>query len=77
MNPSVAATTYAIKEASSVGKSGAYALISDGNSGYYVSGLIQKNGGAKITGMHFTHYSSTLTPSWEIAPFNLGVDFDD
>jgi hypothetical protein len=40
MNPSVAATTYAIKEASSVGKSGAYALISDGNSGFYVSGLI-------------------------------------
>jgi hypothetical protein len=27
--------------------------------------------------MHFTHYSSTLTPSWEIAPFNLNVDFDD
>ena len=77
MNPSVAATTHAIKEAPSVGKSGAYALISDGNFGFYVSGYIQKNGGAKITGMHFTHYSSTLTPSWEIAPFNLGVDFDD
>ncbi len=78
MNPSVAATTYAIKEAPSVGASGAYALISDGNlGGYYVSGYIQKNSGAIKTGMHFTHYSSILTPSWEIAPFNLGVDFDD
>jgi hypothetical protein len=40
MDPSVSATTYAIKESSSVGESGAYALISDGNNGYYVSGYI-------------------------------------
>lgn len=53
----------------------AYALISDGGTGYYATGLIETN--AVKTGLQFVHYSSTLSPSWEIAPFGWGSDFDD
>ncbi len=51
-------------------RSEAYTIISDGGTGYYATGFIKSNNNVE-TGMLFTHYSSTLTPNWEIAPFGL------
>jgi hypothetical protein len=61
--------------------SNAFSIISDGGTGYYATGYIESSS-KRMTGMQFMHYSSTststsLSPSWEIAPFSWGSDFDD
>ena len=53
----------------------AYAIVSDGSGGYYASGFTDLPSLDK-TGLHFVRYSSTLTPIWEIAPFDWGNDFE-
>ncbi len=60
---------------SNLKESEAYTLISDGGTGYYATGFIKSPTDVE-TGMIFAHYSSTLTPDWEIAPFGL-TSFDD